>query len=219
MHGKNGGALTSTSSRRGSPNKSLVAILACIVLAGCGTESVRQGQPASFDEQIASAIKDAAAGGASDAQLAILRQAQSEGEMSLEGARRAVRSGVACINAMGLPAFYVERTEQSGLARPEYVVQVDGIESADATAAIIDECDFEELFWVDKVYQDQPTSQAVKDAYLDQQAPLVRSCLERNGYSTDPDATTRELLIQAHDVVNETSFAIDCFAEAEIGSF
>jgi hypothetical protein len=193
----------------------MLAMLACVVLAGCTIESVTPEEPESFDEQIAAVIEQAEAEGAGDAQLAILRQAQVEGVLSIEGARAAARAAVECVNDAGSYAFYDEFTMESGLVVPGY----NSAATTSEELAIADACDYQEDRWVNMFYQTQPGSTAANEVYLEQQVPLVRSCLERNGYSVAPDATTSELLSQASQVREDTEWAVDCLAEAEIGSF
>jgi hypothetical protein len=191
------------------------ALVGCVVLVGCATESVEEAETESFADQIAIAIAEAEAGGAGDAQLAILRQAQTEGEISIEDARAAARAMVECVNNAGSQASYDERTNESGLVVPGY----SALANTDEQQVIADACDAQEAFWINMIYQTQPASVAVNDAYLDQQAPLVRTCLEREGYATDPDATTIELLRQAADARDETDLAVDCLTEAKIDGF
>jgi len=192
----------------------VVAVLGCVVLAGCSKATVQTQptEPESFADQIAAAIQEAEAGGAGDTQLAILRKAQSEGELSLEDARAAARAAVECINDAGSFAFYSEHTGRSGLVIPEYSWSVDTSEQE----AIGNACDQREAFWVNMVYQAQPSSVELTEGYREQQTPILRSCLERNGYTVDPDASTNDLIAQALLVDSETSSAVDCITEAGI---
>jgi len=188
-----------------------VIAIGCVVLGGCAKATVPT-EPESFADVVAAAIQEAEAGGASDAQLAILRQAQSEGELSLEDARTAAHAVVDCINDAGSFAFYGEHTASSGLVTPEYSWSVDTSEQE----AIGNACDQQEAFWVNMIYQAQPSSVELTEGYRAQQAPILRSCLERNGYTVDPDASTNDLIAQALLVDSETSSAVDCITEAGI---
>ncbi len=192
-----------------------VAVAASFVLAGCATSPVGQEQTESFDEQIVAVIEEAEAGGAGDAQLAILRQARTDGDLSIESARAAARAGVECVNDAGSSAFYQESTRASGLVVPGYSSSA----NTPAEMELADACSTREDFWVNMFYQTQPSSLAANDVYLNQQAPLVRSCLEREGYSVPPEATTFELLRQAAQVQEETDWAVDCLTEAKIDGF
>jgi hypothetical protein len=181
-------------------------VIGCVVLVGCGTKPVVPTEPASFADQIAATIQEAESGGAGDAQLAILRKAESEGELSLEDVRTATRAAVECVNDAGSLAGYAEVTKGWGLVVPWNRYTADTPEMM----AIGEECDVREDYWVGKIYQTQPTSQALNEAFLEQQVPLVRSCLEQNGYTVVPDATTREVLRQAFDVMNDTVPEVNC---------
>ncbi len=172
-------------------------------------------ESALFADQIAATIREAESGGASDAQLAILRKAQSEGEVSLEDVRAATRAAVECVNDAGSLAGYAEETKAWGLVVPWNRYSADTPEMS----AIGEECDVREDYWVGKIYQTQPTSQALNEAFLEQQVPLVRSCLERNGYTVVPDATTREVLRQAFEVLMDTAPEVDCITTFGIESW
>jgi len=191
----------------------VVAVLASVVLAGC-TEATVPTEPESFADQIAAAIQEAEAGGASDAQLAILRKAQLEGELPIEDARAAARAAVECMTEAGISAYYGENHRKSGLVVPGY--SAEWIMGDDEQNAVIDACDQRENFWVSSVYQTQPSSLELTDGYRAQQAPILRSCLERNGYATDPDASPLDLMRQAIQVEVDTDSAVDCLTEAEI---
>jgi len=193
----------------------VVAVLVGVVLVGCSTETGAQADSAVFADLVASIIQEAEAGGAGDAQLAILRQAQSDGWLSIEVDRAVNRAAVECVNDAGSYAFYQETTMESGLVLPGFSALADTPEQE----AIADACTTEVQFWVNGLYQMQPTSMQLNETYLDQQIPLVRSCLERNGYTVVPDATTHELLRQAVDVRSETNSGVDCLTEARIESF
>lgn len=193
----------------------VAAMLGCVILAGCDSEPATQAEPESFDTLVASAIDEAKAGGAGEAQLAILERSQSEGEVSLEDARAATRAAVDCINAAGSSATYEEATGKSGLIVPGH----SSLANTDEQLALADKCDAQEYWWVFMVYTSQPTSQGLQDAYLEQQVPLVRSCLEKNGHAAPSDATTIEVLRQATDVKTESDGAVDCLAEAKIEGF
>ena len=133
----------------------------------------------------------------------------------MEDARAVAYAMVSCVEDAGSEALYSEQTTDSGLVRPI----VNSLADTPEQMAISDACDTKEHFWVDGAYQMQPVSIALNDAYLDKQVPLVRSCLEREGYAADPEATTHEVLRQALQVKTDTASAVDCLAEAEIDGF
>jgi hypothetical protein len=195
----------------------LAAVVAAIfVLGGCTSEDLAKSEAKrDFADMIQGALEDAEAGGAGDEQLAILRNAQTEGVVSLEDARTVTLAAVQCVQDAGSDAFYEERTTESGLVLPEY----NSLANTPAQMAIADACSTDVEFWVRMAYVMQPTSIAVKDAFLDRQVPLVRTCLDREGYAADPEATTHEVLRQALQVKTDTASAVDCLAEAAIDGF
>lgn len=186
------------------------------VLAGCTSEDLAKSEAkGEFADMIEGMINDAEAGGAGEAQLEILRHAQADGVVSMEDARAAANAMVQCVEDAGSEAFITDQTMQSGVVLPAYNWKSDTPEQA----AIGDACDTQEAFWVNGAYQMQPASIALNDAYLDKQLPLVRACLQREGYAADPEATTHEVLRQALQVKTDTASAVDCLAEAKIDGF
>ncbi len=191
------------------------AVLACAVLAGCAAESSPPEHVATFSEVVDVALQEAVTGGAGETQLAILRQAQKDGSLTVEDTRAAARSAVDCMNAAGFSATYGEQKDDSGLIVPEYTAGFD----AGQDISGIDTCDQQEFFWVNMVYQTQPLAVEKTDARLEQQAPVIRKCLEGNGYTTDPSSSPRDLARQASKVAQESNGAVDCLAEAGISGF
>ncbi len=185
-------------------------------LAGCSAAPSGQTEAdLDFADMIGSTIQEAEAGGASDDQLAILREAQAAGVVSFEEAREAALAVIDCVENAGSEAVYGERTTDEGLVLPQY----SWLSGTPQQEAIGDACDTQEAFWVNGAYQMQPTSLALRDAYLDRRMPVVRACLEDAGYAVDPVATTHEVLRQALDVAIETEWAVDCLTEANIDGF
>ncbi len=188
----------------------------CLIMAGCSSDALAASEAQrDFRDMIQGVIDDAQAGGAGEEQLAVLRNAQTEGAMSLEDARAVTRAAVQCVKDAGSDAFYQERTTETGLVLPEY----NSLANTPEQMAIADACSTQVEFWVRMAYVMQPTSIAQKDAYLDQQVPLVIACLEREGYNVDPGLSTRDVLRQAVQVNTETAGAVDCLAEAGIEGF
>jgi len=165
----------------------------------------------SFVEQASAAIEAATVGGASDDQLAILREAESSGELTFDQARQAAVATIDCIEAGGGTASYYEQREPSGLIVPGGILEAKDDESLTRMEPVLDECANLQSFWVNKVYQLQPDSQEVRDAYVAKQAPAIRKCLENHGYATDPQATPQELVSQAMKVSADTDNAVSCY--------
>lgn len=75
-------------------------VTASLLLSGCSTDDGESGangsDTRSFVERVSSAIAAAETGGASDAQLAILREAQANGELTFDQARQAILATIDC---------------------------------------------------------------------------------------------------------------------------
>lgn len=164
----------------------------------------------SFAEQASAAVTQAEVGGGSEAQLAILREAQRTGELTFDQARQAALATIDCIEAGGGTASYFEQRDPSGIVVPMGSLEAKDDESLTRMEPLLDECATLESFWVNKLYQLQPDSQEARDAYREKQAPVIRKCLEDNGYSTDPQATPQELVTQALQVAFDTENAVAC---------
>lgn len=180
--------------------------------SGAGDQSGTGGTDvASFVEQVSVAVEAAGSGGASDDQLAILREAQTSGELTFDQARQAALATIDCIEVGGGSVSYYEQREPSGLVVPGSILEAKDEEGLTRMEPVLDECVNLESFWVNKVYQLQPDSQEVRDAYVAKQAPAIRRCLEDNGYATDPEATPRDLVSRAFDVSRDTNNAVNCY--------
>lgn len=177
-------------------------------LASCATEQADAVDPV-FAELIETAIEDAEAGGAGAQQLVILEEARELGEVTLEQMRESTRATVACFVDVGFDSEYFESTRADGLPLPDYSVSLHG-EWSDSDIQVMDQCDFENGFWVNKVYQIQPSSDQLWLEFINGKAGELRSCLEDAGYETDPDATGAELANQAGAVAAETQGDVDC---------
>jgi hypothetical protein len=187
-----------------------------LVAAGCTTGG---GDPAaqaaedvvSFSDRIGGAIEAARDGGAGDAQLGILTRAQEDGVVTFEQAHSAILANIDCYVDGGGTAQYYEQVEPSGLVVPGFLALAEDDEALTRFEPLMEACSAQESFWVNMVYQLQPGSQETRDAYLEAQAPVIRKCLEDNGYSVDPEATPDELVSQAVQVAGETSNSVNCY--------
>ena len=188
-------------------------LLPGVVLAGCGAGSPEDdGAAPAFAEELAAAIEEAREGGASQAQIDILTRASAAGSIDLEDARATARAAVSCMVESGLVAEYDERTTNAGLVQPGYRAQIDD-ERPDLETTI-DDCDRQEFSWVNKLYQLQPSSIEMTDAYFEKQAPLFLACLTEHGADVDESTSKRELLESAEAVLKDTNGETDCFVEA-----
>lgn len=171
--------------------------VAALLLVACGQSNDGSGtDPAQdgglFDERIGAEIEDATANGASADQLALLERARGEGEVTIETARQARRAYAECATAAGVEVTFDETTRPDGWV--SWVTIVDGSGAAN-TEQIARDCERREALWVIVLYSTQPATEQATADYLDQQAPVLRSCLEEAGFQPEPDATGMELAI------------------------
>lgn len=193
-------------------------------LSGCGAAEPSEGNPtAEFSESIQRVIAEAEAGGANEAQLAILRDAAVTGEITLDQARDAMLATIACFEKAGLAATYELTTEESGLQIPGYGVQaeVEGL-TDDQVQQLIDGCDNAESFWVNMLYQTQPTSHAVRQAHVRSRLPALLNCLSEHGVEVDADDDIDSILRASSQLMFDTinsAEPVNCASEAGIGSY
>ena len=194
----------------------LTAVAFAAFMSACDTDALaRESAKQDFAIMIEGMIQNAEDGGAGDEQLTILRNAQAAGFVSLEDAREAARAMVECVKDAGSDAFVADQTMDSGLVVPVY----NYVSDTPQQQAIGDACDTQEAFWVNGAYQMQPQSLEMNDAYLERQLPVVRSCLEREGYELDDNMGTREVLRRASEVSIDTGSAVDCLSKAHIAGY
>jgi hypothetical protein len=161
------------------------------------------------------AIKDATSGGASTQQLDILDRAAKDGGVTFEDAKMASTSAMACMESQGVTANYQEKALPNGVTIPGYTVQ-DRTSSGGDALPVMEGCEKSESYWVDKLYQMQPTSVEANLAFIEKQAPVIRKCLEDAGYDTDPKATGMDLVIQAGHIADQTTGGTNCASDAGI---
>lgn len=190
-----------------------LASLAMVCLTACAMNAPTSPS-AEHDPRLADAVLEAQAQGASEAQLSLLEDAAAVGEVSVEAAKQAMHATVECMQGRGFDAWYVEDVMPSGLVRPTLTFGTAG--GGEAAYA---ECETLESYWIDYLYQTQPSSVALRDSYLLRQLPIVVECLEREGVTVPPDESSQETFRKALDVSRSTANGVDCLAEAEISSF
>mgnify|MGYP000882044766 CR=1 FL=1 len=113
----------------------------------------------------------------------------------------------------GLSARYEENTLSYGLAVPGYAV--DHAAGVDSDAEV-DACDRREFFWVSQVYQLQPSSRALVQHYVDQKAPLLRACLEKNGVKLAGNLSGSDLANRASQEMVNSGGKVNCLADVGI---
>lgn len=113
----------------------------------------------------------------------------------------------------GLNARYEESTLSYGLTVPGYTI--DHAAGAD-TDAEVDACDRRKFFWVSQVYQLQPSSRELVRHYVDQKAPLLRACLEKNGAKLADNLSGSDLANRASQEMVNSGGKVNCLADVGI---
>jgi hypothetical protein len=194
------------------------ALIGLALLTGCSHNGGGKTDLAQeFDATVSQAIKDAMSGGASTQQLDILERAAKDGGVTFEDAKIAATSAMSCMADQGVTANYEEKALPNGVRIPGFTVQDHTSNGGDALP-VMDGCEKSESFWVDMLFQVQPTSVEANLAFIEKQAPVLRKCLEDAGYDTEPDATGMDLVRQSTDVGQQTGLRVDCLGDAGVVS-
>lgn len=196
--------------------------VAALLLAACnqsgGTSGAAPEQSGPFDERITADIEDASANGASADQLALLDRARDEGLATVEIARQARRAYAECAAAAGVEVTFSETTRPDGWV--SWVTRVDGSGEANAEQIAL-ACERKEAEWVTRLYSMQPAAEQATTDYLDQQAPVLRSCLEGAGFQPEPKATGMELAILSTRTDDPTmrDAGVQCLQQIGVSGF
>ena len=195
-----------------------MVVLALVLATGCsgGPENPDVRGFAS-DDEFSIIIAEASEGGAGPDQLADLEHAKQIREVEINVARQAAHRAVECMTDSGLSAVYQENENYTGLAIPGYRVGI-GM-SGDASAEeLVESCDTREAYWINLLYQTQPSSQQAKIDYADEREEVLRECLNNLGITTDPEATGSDL-IELILEPQESRASYACLHEAGIDSW
>jgi hypothetical protein len=197
----------------------LGALVGIGLLAGCSHSGGGKSDLAQeFDATVSEALGEAVDAGASVQQLDILKRAATDGGVTFEDAKIAATAAMSCMADQGVTATYQENALANGVTIPGYVVNAVKIDGGDSTE-VMDACEKSESFWVNMLFQVQPTSVEANLAFIEKQAPVIRKCLEDAGYDTDPDATGMDLVRQSTDVAQQTGLRVDCLGDAGVVSY
>jgi hypothetical protein len=186
------------------------------LIAGCSHGAAApEDLQSEFAGTVQQAIKDATNGGASTQQLDILERAAKDGGVTFEDAKMAATSAMACMESQGVTANYQEKALPNGVTIPAFTVQDHKSDGGDVVE-VMDRCEHSESYWVNTLYQMQPTSIEANLAFIAKQAPVIRKCLEDAGYATDPKATGMDLVIQAGHIADQTGGGTNCVSDAGV---
>lgn len=167
-------------------------VIAALLFSACGRSGSEVAEDRLFAERLAAAVEEASTSGAGEDQLALLHRAGDEGVVTVEMARQARRAFAECAAKAGVQVSFRETTRPDGWVT--WVTMVDGAGASDAERIAAD-CERREALWVTALYSTQPSAAQATADYLDQQASVLRACLEEAGFKPDPDATGMELAI------------------------
>lgn len=208
--------------RRLLPGGALVAHFAttALLLGACTTQPPAEtpwaGEP--FPELAGDLLAEAAAGGASDEQLELIRLAQDAGEVKPELLRVAGANTIACFGEFGGGGELNDWVRSDGLVIPGYLGEFDETLGEAVIESGVEACQVREYQWINRLYFAQPSSREVVGQYVMSREPELRECLERHGYDTDPESNGWELAIFAAQIAAETDFDVNCLSEADIYS-
>ena len=166
------------------------------MLAACsggGTDEATASPAWEFGPTIELAIQEATAAGASDEQIATLKRWLEVHDTPYADLEQSMQRFFACLNAAGIEHQYSGVAGGSDYPEPHYRVIVSRDLSDDAMQSIMADCDSQELYYVNMVYQLGPGVTARREredaAYL----PTAIDCLEEHGIALDEVATLDEL--------------------------
>jgi hypothetical protein len=155
-----------------------------------------------FSDQIADAVR----GGASEAQVQILRDARDAGALTLEQTKAAVADTFACFDASGMSHSGISTVTQEGLERVTYTyATIPGL-GDEASLAIADACMNTNSFYVEKVFVMQPISREITNRYFTENVRTrLIPCLRSIGVAVDDESTNDEVWRIATDTMAEIS--------------
>lgn len=172
------------------------AVLAATFLAGCSSEAPTptSSSDTEFASRVSSVIARAESGGASDAQLEILRDAQLAGVLEFEPYESSIDATFECFRAQGID--YQSNGVDTGRGFPEITYMVAGPESGPLPEATA--CEREHSAFVAELYQVQPASVQASEKQFIAALPVLIPCLREAGLlPASGDPTTDEV----HDAI------------------
>jgi hypothetical protein len=193
-------------------------VLMASACAGGSSSGVGVDDPSTWKALVDDAVSQAMEGGASEAQIAILREARDSGGISLESARDAQQATVDCMTEAGLDATYVETEGGAGeLPQPGFRVRAD---RDGEVSPVGDACETQESRWVSHLYQTQPRAVEARNANVDEHMPDLLACLSARGISLDSDASRDEVYAAATNeaIAANAANSESCLSESGIGS-
>lgn len=171
--------------------RTVAAVIAAgAILTGCsGTALTTTPSPPGedFAALAQSALEDARASGATEAQLALIERAVALGEVTFADVDEAVQGTFACFESAGVRYQVLAPRNDQGVLYPSYT-----FEGGDKTAAA-DECIHTNSDFVEVLYMRQPIATEARDAAFAAAMPALVECLRGLGHELDEDITADEL--------------------------
>ena len=182
--------------------------LVCMVLVGCTSATPSSGESTSIFDSM---VKRAQEGGADPSQIAILEK----GEVSYSDYEAAVNRSLQCMRDAGISVIDPVPDSSSGLTLLNYgwSPNLPGM-TEDQGNALGEDCLDRYSFWVEMLYQVQPSSVEAEELYFDQFRDAVVQCIRTNGGTVRDDATRDEAALASHAVEGQTG--VDCFEEVDL---
>lgn len=170
--------------------RTLLVCAATLAVAGC---SGSQGVPSpdvtadEFSAIAASALEDARASGASEAQLALIEGVVASGEVTFADVQESLDATFACFESAGIRYEEHAPVDDQGILYPSYA-----FEGGDKTA-VADACIHDYSDYVEVLYMRQPAAVEARDAAFTGAMPALIECLRGLGHEVDDDITADEL--------------------------
>lgn len=186
----------------------VAAAVAVVATTGCGA-----GEPQPSDEAgehnefvMEYAIEEAERVGAAPEQIALLEQAEREGEVSFEIYNEAVDNAMRCLREAGVEPYDGGIREGYGFPERFYSVPVEA-EAADPVefhpGMTVHRCIAEHSLSVEGAYQNQSSSVEAQEAHFraayEPHREEIVACAQREGIDVDPDAEIMEIVGATQD--------------------
>lgn len=186
------------------------AVLVAALATGCASDAAggrpthgASGRPVlGPSAMFADHLAQAEAGGAGEAQLAVLRAAERTGEIDFDTVLGLVERSLACMERSGISSETPEPHELlPGHAIPAYsfAATAEGM-TEDEVLEAADACLYEHSYWAEAALADPRGFPDAYDAALREDLPDVLACLEENGAEVDDDATLEEVRVAAAEL-------------------
>lgn len=184
-----------------------VAAGAVVILGGCESESpVPESPPSDYFEVI---IGRAEAQGASDAQLAALRDGADQGGVTYAQVDALMGDFFACLKDSGLaPERLPDKPIAPGVSAPDYAVGFKTY-TPEQGDALTQECLTKTMdFAMEALYQ-QPSSVEAMDRDIFAHLPEIADCTSAHGYPLEDDANLDEIRVALQGAMADAN--VECY--------